>query len=215
MLIIKPATDENQSTLKSYEQTNVPKAGEAANTLQSSAAITQISAGEQQIEIAKTPPEEEKTTLAQTEGDLFSVDTNSIPPSLKAADQWVHWKSGQEKATKTPWVADAEKLASSTDPSTWRPFDIAAPSLSSDRGLGFVLHPPSEYCFVDLDYVRNPQTKEIKPWATRLVNALSSYTEVSPSGTGLHILGRVKNKVPPTGLKRGESSCTRKADTRP
>lgn len=32
---------------------------------------------------------------------------------------------------------------------------------------------------------------EIEPWAQEIVDAIGSYTEVSPSGTGVHILAYV------------------------
>ena len=40
---------------------------------------------------------------------------------------------------------------------------------------------------VDLDHVRDPHTGAIIPWAKRVISALNSYTELSPSGTGYHI----------------------------
>jgi hypothetical protein len=55
---------------------------------------------------------------------------------------------------------------------------------------------------VDLDHCRNPETGEIAPWAQQLVNALHSYTEVSPSGTGVHIY--VRGQLAEKGRKRGD-----------
>src|SRR5690349_2021836 len=40
---------------------------------------------------------------------------------------------------------------------------------------------------VDLDGCRNPQTGEIDEWAKTWVNKLNTYTEISPSGTGVKI----------------------------
>jgi putative DNA primase/helicase len=52
---------------------------------------------------------------------------------------------------------------------------------------------------VDLDDVRDPLTGVIEPAAQFLIDDLSSYTEVSPSGTGVHILCR---GVLPPGRRR-------------
>ena len=54
--------------------------------------------------------------------------------------------------------------------------------------------------FVDLDHCRNPETREIEPWALDIITRLKSYTEISPSGAGIHIF--VRTKVPPDGRCR-------------
>src|SRR5262249_7521773 len=43
---------------------------------------------------------------------------------------------------------------------------------------------------IDLDKCRDPQTGAIQPWAGLIVSEVDSYTEVSPSGTGLRIVAR-------------------------
>lgn len=71
-------------------------------------------------------------------------------------------------------------------------------------GLGFRF----EYCakapfiFVDLDNCRNPETGEIEPWALAIIERLNSYTEVSPSGKGVHILCRSR-RTPVAGNRSG------------
>jgi KaiC/GvpD/RAD55 family RecA-like ATPase len=60
-------------------------------------------------------------------------------------------------------------------------------------GIGFEFEPP--YVGVDLDHCRNADTGEIEQWASDMVAHLDSYTEVSLSGTGLHII--VKGTLPP------------------
>ena len=42
-------------------------------------------------------------------------------------------------------------------------------------------------CGIDLDCCIDPATGEIEPWAVEIIERLGSYTEVSPSGTGLKI----------------------------
>src|SRR5262249_59536187 len=48
---------------------------------------------------------------------------------------------------------------------------------------------------------RDAQTGVIAPWAREIVAALDSYTEVSPSGTGLHSF--VCGKLPLGGRRHG------------
>jgi putative DNA primase/helicase len=47
---------------------------------------------------------------------------------------------------------------------------------------------------VDLDDCRNPDTGEIAPWGKEIITALGSYSEVSPSQTGVKIF--LKGKLP-------------------
>ena len=57
--------------------------------------------------------------------------------------------------------------------------------------MGFVLDAVRDGIVgVDLDGCRDPSTGSIEGWATRIINGLLSYTEVSPSGTGVKILVR-------------------------
>ena len=53
--------------------------------------------------------------------------------------------------------------------------------------------------------MRDPKTEEIAPWAWRLIDKVGSYTEISPFGTGVHILGRVAGVIPHEGVKKGAS----------
>lgn len=52
-----------------------------------------------------------------------------------------------------------------------------------------------------MDHCRSWKTGEIKPWARQILTGLNSYTEVSPSGTGLHIYGQ--GRLPGKGHKCG------------
>ena len=52
-----------------------------------------------------------------------------------------------------------------------------------------------------MDHCRNREPGEIKPWARQIIIGLNSYTEVSPSGNGLHIF--VRGHLPDKGQKRG------------
>lgn len=57
-------------------------------------------------------------------------------------------------------------------------------------GFGIVLTAAAGLTFIDLDHVRDPETGALAPWAERMVNTFDSWTEVSVSGTGLHIFCR-------------------------
>ena len=79
---------------------------------------------------------------------------------------------------------------------TWSRFETVFDAYTSGAydGVGFVLSSGDPYAGVDLDGGRDPETGELAGWAAEIVGKLDSYTELSPSGKGLHVL--VKGKVP-------------------
>jgi primase-polymerase (primpol)-like protein len=54
---------------------------------------------------------------------------------------------------------------------------------------------------VDLDKCLDPKTGEIEGWAQEVIEELDSYTEISPPGTGVHIL--VRGELPAGRNRRG------------
>jgi hypothetical protein len=133
------------------------------------------------------------------------IDTSRIPAELKARRQWVGWKEELRngKPTKPPYSAVTGGLASHSSPATWASFDEVAAfeqRHAAIDGVGFVFTGDDEYAGVDLDKCRDPATGEIAAWGQAIIDRLNSYTETSPTGTGVHIIvcGRV-----PGGVKRG------------
>jgi primase-polymerase (primpol)-like protein len=55
---------------------------------------------------------------------------------------------------------------------------------------------------VDLDDCRDPTTGELTSWAQDIVDRLDSYSEVSPSGRGVHVI--VEGELPPGRNRRGD-----------
>ena len=116
----------------------------------------------------------------------FSFFPDSIPEELKADDSWV--VCDEEKA---PMVAllRRRKAASSTDPTTWRPFKAAAAAFNTGRyaGVGRVIEQDGPYVGIDIDKCRCPSSGVITPRAWKIIEALDSYAEVSPSLEGVKI----------------------------
>lgn len=117
----------------------------------------------------------------------------NIPQELRALPQWVVHKS------KCPYIPGTNCGAKAGDPFTWRTFDQALAALNGGGydGLGFEFH-NNGIVGVDLDHVVEPGGS-LKQWAADVVGLLNSYTEYSPSGTGLHIY--VKGSIPVDGKK--------------
>jgi hypothetical protein len=120
-----------------------------------------------------------------------------MPTELKTMKVWVVWRLEYHADTTKHWtkVPYAEKgggpkRASTTDPTTWRTFDtVRFLHESSDYdGVGIVLQ--DNIVGIDLDNCRNPDTGELSATAKLIVSTVKSYTEISPSGTGVKILCR-------------------------
>jgi putative DNA primase/helicase len=130
------------------------------------------------------------------------------PAELASRPQWVAWKlqarPGEPKPTKLPYDARTGRLASTTDRATWATFEEAAAFCASHdwaSGVGYVLSADDPYVGIDLDACRDPKTGRLEPWAKKIVHRLNSYTEISPSGTGLRIF--VRGELPPHGRRKG------------
>jgi putative DNA primase/helicase len=126
---------------------------------------------------------------------VLPVDPVKIPGVLKLQRQWVCWKLKFEdgKWKKAPVDPKTGKPASVTDSSTWGTFDQAREYYARRKntgimGIGFVFTKDDPFTGVDLDHCRDIKTGDILPWALEIVEKLDSYTEISPSGTGLHII---------------------------
>jgi primase-polymerase (primpol)-like protein len=114
--------------------------------------------------------------------------------SMRDLRQWLVWRSEERdgKPTKVPYSPDTGRRASSTDPETWAGYDeaVRAARECDYSGIGFVFTPEDDLCGVDLDGCVDPETGEMEAWAMEIVEELGSYTEMSPSGTGVHVLLR-------------------------
>lgn len=93
--------------------------------------------------------------------------------------------------------------AKSNDPKTWGTFEEAAEGLQRFKewdGLGLMFDAARYGIFgVDLDHVIDRKTGAVDERAAAVVEALGSYAEISPSGTGVHIL--CKGRLPTDGGK--------------
>jgi putative DNA primase/helicase len=101
---------------------------------------------------------------------------------LKKRPNWVLWKhSGKHKV---PYTLDG-KLASTTNPDCWSTYDQCT-QVEGFNGTGLVLELATGIIGIDIDHVA-PNGKLLDTGA-RIVSELNSYTEWSPSRTGIHIL---------------------------
>ena len=116
---------------------------------------------------------------------------NNIPQILKIQQQWVVWGIVGEPP-KAPFNPE-RLLKLKTEPAksgvsdTWGTYEEAVRCVRQGlaQGIGYEFNGQGVYG-VDLDHVIS-ESGIITPQAQEIVEGLASYTEVSPSGRGLHI----------------------------
>jgi len=125
-----------------------------------------------------------------------------LPGQLRDTPSWLLWEFRMVNGrwSKIPLIADrSRQMAKSNDHRTWRSFEEAKSFVNTASGLGMVL--TRSLCGIDLDSCRNKETGEITPWAKKIISALNSYTEISPSGEGLHVVVELVKDLPAGGRK--------------
>jgi hypothetical protein len=142
------------------------------------------------------------------------INIQAIPNELRQVDQWVNWKweerpdrnTGQVKLAKPPYQPNGQH-AETDNPDTWSTFEQTVQASEQGRfsGIGIVVTDDDQLAGVDLDHCREPETGDIEDWAEDIVRKLNSYTEVSPSGTGLRIFFYAK--LPPRHRRIGNFEC--------
>lgn len=132
------------------------------------------------------------------------LTASAIPEELRALPQWVCWRIEQRsgKPTKVPKNPHTGRNADSTDASTWSDYEAALASMAHYHftGIGFVFSKGDPYTGIDLDHCVNLATGEITPWAQSLIDRFDTYTELSQSHTGAHMI--CKGQLPGQGRNK-------------
>lgn len=103
-----------------------------------------------------------------------------IPDELKSYPQWVC-----AAANKIPLDPKTGEVASVTDPSTWSTYQQAVEA--GYPHVGFVLTQGDPYTFIDLD---EPTSEAQRKNHTFIFETFQTYSELSQSGRGIHIICR-------------------------
>jgi putative DNA primase/helicase len=136
----------------------------------------------------------------------LSINIDDIPAVLIARPQWVSWRYERRHSqwTKVPKNPNRGKNARTDDPTSWGTFAQALRSYQQHQmeGMGFVFSLDDPFAGIDLDRCRNPVTGQIEPWADTIIREVDSYTEISPSATGVKIVACAA--IPPGGNRKGQ-----------
>jgi putative DNA primase/helicase len=116
---------------------------------------------------------------------------DNIPPLLKQHPNWVVWgiRNAPSKSPFNPasLLSGRPQAAKAGIRETWGSFQAAADCVRQGlaQGIGYEFD-GGDLHGIDLDHVLG-SAGTLAPQAQDIVGKLASYTEVSPSGTGLHI----------------------------
>ena len=117
---------------------------------------------------------------------------DNIPEELRQEKRWVCC-SGNDKIPRNPFNG---KNAKANDPNTWGTFEQAVKACDTFgfEYIGFEFAPP--YFGVDLDHCMDELD-----FVDEFVETLQSYTEISKSGNGIHII--CKGRLPEGSRRKG------------
>ncbi len=126
------------------------------------------------------------------------VQLHALPEELKSWRQWVGWQprrvgpGDKARIAKLPLAPRTRRLADCMNPATWTGFGEAVEAYQQNKwaGIGFVFTADDPYVGIDFDDCRDPLTGKINDETCQRLARLGTYTEVSPSGTGVKCIAR-------------------------
>lgn len=125
----------------------------------------------------------------------------AVPQELLDRGQWVAWRFEQAngKPTKVPTDPHTGGNAKSTVPASWGSFDqaVAAVERYGCEGVGFVVTAHDDIVGIDLDDCVSGEGGP-NAGASKIIENLNSYTEITPSGRGFRVYIR---GTKPSGAK--------------
>jgi putative DNA primase/helicase len=142
-------------------------------------------------------------SVAKPSSRSFFLETSlktlpdSFPGALRAIPRWMGTRFEQReggRVDKPPYrVVPGKPIikADKTHPENWATFEEAwgAYERGEVDAIGFVFSKDDSFFAVDCDGVIDTETGELHPTAADVIHALDSYTEVSCSRTGVHVVG--------------------------
>lgn len=119
------------------------------------------------------------------------MNFNNIPHKMRAYRNWIVWRledKDRKKPTKIPYCVYGG-FAKVNEPRTWSTFDeaVCACQEGGYNGVGFVFT-NTPFIGVDIDGCLDKDSKELSQEAIQALEIAKSYTELSQSGSGLHII---------------------------
>lgn len=126
-------------------------------------------------------------------------DKANLPPEIVRSNRFLLWFVGERdgKPTKVPaapWAVGHWNQADGTISENWTTFDKALECAKQREGYGIGIALGDGILGIDLDHCID-DAGNVSEFASRIIYRAASYTELSPSGRGVHILMRGKGQV--------------------
>ena len=119
----------------------------------------------------------------------MTIHHDHVPLLIRARASWCGWRNETRdgKPTKVPINPHNGRRAKTNDRTTWSDYETALAAVEKYglAGVGYVFSGDDPFIGIDIDDCRDPETGVIAPWAQEIIDALPTYWEVSPSGTGV------------------------------
>ena len=132
------------------------------------------------------------------------LNLGSIPglAAMLREERWIDWwrqpakrKDGKPGFRKVPRIPGTLENARSNDLTGARGYDAARAAALADKGLagvGWMMLDDFGRAAIDIDHCRDPVTGKVDGWALAILTAApGAYREITPSGTGLRVIGRL------------------------
>ncbi len=129
----------------------------------------------------------------------------NLPAAMRELRQWLCWRfeqfKGDKKPRKVPYWASGRKRrgqqGGEEDRAQLVSFEEAVALVEARRfeGLGFAFLPGDGLIGIDIDGAIDLATGEVSQRCEAIIAACSSYTELSPSGRGVHIIVQGNTKT--------------------
>lgn len=124
--------------------------------------------------------------------DLLPLDPwANIPDEMKRENRWLVYRlepAANNKKNKIPY--DPKTRHKANDPKLGVSFEEAKAAVVRDgfSGLGFYVESP--FLAIDIDGCVDPVTGYVSEDAAKIIREVNSFSEISPSGTGIHVWAR-------------------------
>lgn len=158
-------------------------------------------------------------TYNTPEGTLVEIDANTvemvpqkkstiypdnIPDEIRNRNIWLIWRKdfskGALKPKKLPYQGrNPDSFANNGNPDTWCDLKTALAMYDQNRadGIGIACIAP----YIVLDFDNCIKDGILDPAIQEIVDLLESYTEISQSGNGIHIIGKMQDLIFPEDVR--------------
>ena len=153
--------------------------------------------------VRDAPSSPRQAVLTAETAPGHQINLGAFPSGLTNLPRWVAWKwhwNGR-KWTKVP-IRLSGHNASCVDPAHWSDFSTVSESAGRNEwGIGFVFNGDG-IVGIDIDDCRDPDSGEVQQWANQIIQTLDTYTEISPSATGVKLF--LRGELPEQFRKKHE-----------